>query len=415
MTRVPVARLDSIHRHNLGRLLREVHRGGELTRAQLTQRLDLSRSTVGALVAELTKLGLLDERVPSGGHRAGRPSHVVCPRPDGPYAVAVDVHVTHLTVAAVGVGGHVLSRHTLTMDPSPTPPERVARHIVAAAAEVGGEVGPDTWPVGIGISVPGTVDWRSGVVDFAPNLTWRHQEFGAMVGALAPSGLPVLVGNDADLAVFAEHLRGSARDCDDVIYLMGRIGVGAGIIADGAPLRGHDGHAGEVGHTVVDPSGPPCHCGKRGCLETYVSEQALLELAGRQVPATAQNVTALFADATAGDELAGAAVRAVAEALGRAIASLVNLINPERVLLGGSFAQVLDLASEEMARAVGRYTMGSPRNAVQLCAPALGEDSSLLGAAELAFSPLLADPSLPRAGRLPLELRPVELGVEAVS
>ena len=393
---MPVARPDAIRRHNLGLLLAQVHRDGELTRAQLTQRLSLSRSTIGALVADLTELGLLDERVPNGGARAGRPSHVVGPRPDGPYAIAVDVEVTHLTIAAVGIGGHVLSRHTMPMDPTPSPPGLVARHIVAAAAEVGGQVGAGAWPVGIGVSVPGAVDWHSGTVEFAPNLTWRHEEFGAMLAAMAPPGLPVVVGNDADLAVVAEHLRGNGRDCDDVVYLMGRIGVGAGIIVNGAPLRGHDGHAGEVGHNVVDVSGPRCHCGKRGCVETYVGENALLELAGRNEPATAQNVAAVFADATAGEERAGAAVRAVAEALGRTIAGLVNVLNPERVLLGGSFAEVFQLAEEEMVRAMDSHTMGASRNTVQLCTAGLGGDSSLLGAAELAFATLIADPLLPR-------------------
>jgi predicted NBD/HSP70 family sugar kinase len=396
LTRVPAARPDAIRRHNLGLLLGQVHHDGELTRAELTQRLALSRSTIGSLVADLTALGLLDERVPNGGARAGRPSHVVGPRPDGPYAIAVDIDVTHLTIAAVGIGGRVLNRHTLPMDPTPSPPELVARHIVAEAAEVGGRVGIGAWPVGIGVSVPGTVDRHSGTVGFAPNLTWRHEEFGAMLAELAPPGLPVVVGNDADLAVLAEHLRGSGRGCDDVIYLIGRIGVGAGIIVNGAPLRGHDGHAGEVGHNVVDVSGPPCHCGKRGCVETYVGENALLELAGRRGTANAQSVAAVFVDAAAGDERASAAVRAVAAALGRTVASLVNVLNPERVLLGGSFAEVFRLAGEQMVRALDSHTMETSRNAVQLCTPGLGDDSSLLGAAELAFASLLADPLLSR-------------------
>ena len=228
------------------------------------------------------------------------------------------------------------------------------------------------WPIGIGISVPGTVDWHSGTVEFAPNLTWRHEKFGAMVAALAPPGLRVVVGNDADLAVVAEHVRGSGRGSDDVVYLIGRIGVGAGIIVNGAPLRGHDGYAGEVGHNVVDASGPQCHCGKRGCVETYVGENALLELAGRTEPATADNIAAVFADAAAGDERASSAVRAVAAALGRTIASLVNVLNPERVLLGGSFTEVFRLAETEMMQALDSHTMGDSRNTVQLCTPGSG-------------------------------------------
>ena len=111
-------------------------------------------------------------------------------------------------------------------------------------------------PVGIGVSVPGTVDRRDGTVGIAPNLGWRDVALGHMISAGAPP-VPVVVGNDADLAVLAEHIRGNARDCDEVIYLMGRVGVGAGIIANGRALRGWDGHAGEIGHNGDGRIRPP--------------------------------------------------------------------------------------------------------------------------------------------------------------
>ncbi len=396
MPRVPAARPDAIRRHNLGLLLSQVHRDGELTRAELTSRLNLSRSTIGAVVADLTELGILDERVPNGGDRAGRPSHVVGPRPDGPNAFAVDVDITHVTAAAVGIGGHVFARQEVATYPYPSSASSIARHVIDAVHALGAQVGNGTWPVGIGVSIPGTVDRHNGTVEFAPNLNWRHEPFGTMLAALAPAGLPVIIGNDADLAVVAEHQHGSARDCDDVVFLMGRIGVGAGIIVNGLPLRGHDGHAGEVGHNVVDASGPKCHCGKRGCVETYVGEVALLRLAGRRGTPTPALVASVFADARAGDERAAAAVRTVAESLGRAVSSLVNVLNPERVILGGSFAGVFDFAPDEVRRSLDRHAMGVSRNAVQLCTPSLGDDSSLRGAAELAFTRLLADPLIPR-------------------
>ncbi|MCU1658938.1 MAG: Sugar kinase of the family, may containing an N-terminal domain [Pseudonocardiales bacterium] len=392
MTRVGVARPDAIRRHNLGLLLTQVHRDGEITRAQLTRRLHLSRSTIGALVADLTELGLVDERVPSGGKRAGRPSHVVGPRADGPYAIAVDVDITHVTSAAIGIGGEVLARHVVATANGPRRPRQAAALVDEAVRELSKRVDPGARPVGIGVSVPGTVSRRTGTVEFAPNLEWRHEAFGEMLAEVVPPELPVYVGNDADLAVLAEHLRGNARDCDDVVYLMGRIGVGAGIIVNGRPLRGHDGHAGEVGHNVVDASGPQCHCGKRGCVETYIGENALLALAGRNVLPTQESIAAVFADASAGDEAAASAVRTVADALGRTVASLVNVLNPERVLLGGSLAGVLEFARDEIVRSVDRFGMGASRHSVQLCTPDLGDDSPLLGAAELAFADLLTDP-----------------------
>jgi predicted NBD/HSP70 family sugar kinase len=391
----PVARPDAIRRHNLGMLLGQIHRNGSLTRAELTQRLNLSRSTIGALVAELTELGLVDEEVPTGGERAGRPSHVVGPRPNGPYVVAVDVDISHVTAAAVGIGGTVLARrHVPTVGEPPTP-RSVAAQINECVLALGEEV-PRARPVAIGVSVPGTVRSNSGRVEFAPNLSWRHEPFGELLDAVTPRGLTVTIGNDADLAVLAEHLRGSARGSDDVIYLMARIGVGAGIISSGRPLHGHHGLAGEVGHTVVDASGPLCHCGKRGCVETYIGENAMLSMAGRPVPATPAAVAALFADAQSGDKVALKAVRAVADALGRTVANLANVLNPERVLLGGSLAGVLEVAPEDVERSLGEHVMGGSDAAVELLPPGLGEDSALLGAAELAFARLLADPVLLR-------------------
>ncbi len=334
----------------------------------------------------------MDERIPTGGERAGRPSHVVGPRPSGPYVIAVDIDINHVVVAAVGIGGAVLARHVIATARNPPRPQLVATQIGEAITILGAQVDPAAWPVAIGVSVPGAVSRPAGIVEFAPNLNWRTEAFGAMLAAAAPAHLPVLLGNDADLAVLAEHLRGNARDCSDVVYLMARIGVGAGIIVNGRPLRGHSGLAGEVGHNVVDASGPLCHCGKRGCVETYIGENALLEMAGRDVEASTEAVAAVFADARAGDEVAAKAVRSVAEALGRTIASLANVLNPERVLLGGSLSGVLDLAADEITQALRDNTFEALRRQPQLLPPGLGDDSSLLGAAELAFAALLTDP-----------------------
>ena len=393
MTRVGVARPDAIRRHNLGLLLAQIHRDGELTRAQLTRRLAMSRSTVGALVADLSELGIVTERVPTGGDRAGRPSHVVGPRPDGPYVIAVDLDVTHITLAAVGIGGRVLARRTVPTPADPPDPREIAADIGAAIGHLIDEV--DSGRVlSVGVSVPGTVRQRDGIVQFAPNLEWREVAVRDLVSEYIPLGLEVSIGNDADLAVLAEHLRGAASGIDDVVYLMARVGVGAGIISGGRPLHGHDGLAGEVGHNVFDASGPPCHCGKRGCIETYIGEAALLARAGRDVAPTPEAVAAVFADAAAGDANAQAAVEAVASALGQAVATLANVLNPERVLLGGSLTRVLELAGPSVTSALDAHVLGGFHGTMQLMAGDLGADASLLGAAELAFAALLEDPAL---------------------
>jgi predicted NBD/HSP70 family sugar kinase len=388
----PAARPDAIRRHNLALVLDHIHRDGALTRAELTQRLAVSRSTMGALVADLIELGLVDEIVPSGGSGVGRPSHVVGPHSAGPYVVAVDIDVTQVVTAAVGIGGTVLARNVVMTGEEMSAPDDVAGIVIESIRQVSELTGRVLPPLGIGVSVPGTVDRFTGRVANAPNLDWHDVAFGTILARRLPGGVTVTVANDADLAVLAEHRRGSARGIQDVVFLLGRVGVGAGIITNGRPLRGHDGYAGEIGHTVVDATGPACHCGKHGCVETYIGEGALLRLAGRPQPPTDAATAAVFADARRSDATALAAVRGVAESLGRAIASLVNTLNPQLVMLGGYLSELLDLARPEVELALREYALEAPGHTVQLVHPTFGGDSALLGAAELAFAELLADP-----------------------
>jgi predicted NBD/HSP70 family sugar kinase len=377
----------------LGLLLEQVHRDGELTRAELTQRLGLNRSTIGALVAELTDLGLIDERVPTGNERAGRPSHVVAPRADGPFAIAVEVDVDSVVTAAVTLGGDVLARYDHNLPAHGTTPYEIAARIAADVEELFASMPLGARSVGIGVSTPGTVaPTTGGRVEHAPNLEWRDEPFGAILAERLPPGIAVAFGNDANLGALAEHLRGAARGFHDAVYLTGKIGVGGGVIVDGKLLSGAGGFAGEVGHMLLDPSGPPCHCGSRGCVETYVGEEALLRLAGRTGPPTRESVAEVMRAARAGEPDALRGVRAVGVALGRTIANLVNLLNPQVVIMGGSLATVLELCRAEVEHEIDVRAMSEARRSVQLRTAGLGENSSLIGGAELAFGPLLADP-----------------------
>jgi predicted NBD/HSP70 family sugar kinase len=378
-------RADDIRRHNLGLVLAHVHQDGELTRAELTARLGMSRSTIGVLVADLAALDLVSAQVPTGGDRSGRPSHVVGPSETGPYAIAVDIDVQHACVAAVGIGGRILARLTVPFSADCSPQNLVAA-IARAVPDLEQMVTSGAWPIGLGISIPGTV-LPSGEVGFAPNLGWRNVQLAREVQAALAGQLRVMLGNDADLSVLAEHLRGAGRACNDLVYLLGRIGVGAGIIVGGEPMLGHAGRAGEIGHNVMDPAGPQCQCGKRGCVETYIGDSGLT----RGV-ASASNSAEVLAAAAAGDPDAVAAVRSAAHWLGRVLANIVNVLDPERVILGGSFAGVLEFAREDVIDAVVSHAFEDVNPSELLTAPGLGDDSALLGAAELVFAGLMDDP-----------------------
>jgi len=392
------ARSEDVRRGNLSTLLRYVHVHGPTPRSELTTVLGLNRSTIGDLTGELVAAGLLreetgraegDRRTASSG---GRPSHVVLPESHRVQVLAADVGVTHLTVARIGLGGVVLARR----DRSYRRGARRQRDVTATIAKVGAELLAEielgAVVVGAGVAVPGMVRRRDGQVRQAPNLGWQDAPVGTVLAQAF--GLPVAVGNDADLGIRAEHVRGAAAGVDDAVYLSGHSGIGAGIIAGGVPLGGRAGYAGEVGHIVVNPGGLPCHCGSRGCWETECGEERLFELAGRAHDGGLAGVRGVVAAAAAGDADARSALEHVAGWLGRGTANVVNVLNPEVVILGGALKEILDATGDTVRAAFATAALAAPLEQVRIVTPHLGPDSTLVGAAELAFDPLLSDPLL---------------------
>jgi predicted NBD/HSP70 family sugar kinase len=392
------ARSEDVRRGNLSTVLRYVHVHGPTPRSELTTVLGLNRSTIGDLTGELVAAGLLreeagraegDRRTASSG---GRPSHVVLPESHRVQVLAADVGVTHLTVARLGLGGVVLDRR----DRSYRRGARRQRDVTATIAKVGAEllagIERGAVVVGAGVAVPGMVRRRDGQVRQAPNLGWQDAPVGTVLAQAF--GLPVAVGNDADLGMRAEHVRGAAAGVDDAVYLSGHSGIGAGIIAGGVPLGGRAGYAGEVGHIVVNPGGLPCHCGSRGCWETECGEDRLFELAGRAQGGGLAGVRGVVAAAAAGDAAARAALEQVAGWLGRGTANVVNVLNPEVVILGGALEEILAATGDTVRAAFATAALAAPLEQVRIVTPDLGPDSTLVGAAELAFDALLSDPLL---------------------
>jgi len=386
------ARSEDVRRGNLSTLLRYVHVHGPTARSRLTAVLGLNRSTIGGLTGELVAAGLVREEAGRAASGGGRPSHVVSPESERVQVLAIDVGVTHLTVARVGLGGVVLSRsdRTWSRGSGARQHRAVSSTVVREAARLFAEVPADASVVGAGVAVPGMVRRANGLVQLAPNLGWRDVPLGdELADAL---GLPVTVGNDADLGMRAEHVRGAAKGVDDAVYLSGHSGIGAGIYAGGHPLGGRAGFAGEVGHTLVHPGGLPCHCGSTGCWETECGEERLFELAGRPAGGGLQGVRDVVAAAAVGDAAAADALRHIAAWLGRGTANVVNILNPEVVIMGGALEAVLDVAGDTVRAEFEATGLRALVQHVRLVVPGLGADSTLVGAAELAFEPLVSDP-----------------------
>jgi len=384
---------DASRNANLSALLNLVHLQGPTTRAALTTALGLNRSTIGDLTRRLEDLGLVLE-VPPGeepvvsSRRTGRPSLVVAPRQDVT-VLAVALDVDRITVAVVGLGGVVLDRRTRHHHRGEHDGELVVESVGQMCTELIA-LGPGNRIVGVGVSVPGSVRESDGFVRFAPNLGWTDEPFTANLAA--ELGLPVMTANDADLGARAEHLRGAAVGADDVAYLSGSVGIGGGFYVGGAPLRGAVGFAGEVGHVMVDSNGERCRCGAIGCLETKVGENQLLADAGRLAGGGPPAVAEVIAAAEGGDTRARDAVDHAAHWLGVGLRPVFALFNPQVVVLGGLLSQVWTARQQIVLQGLAPESLISARDVLDIRPSQLGDDASLIGAAELAFTPLLAQP-----------------------
>ncbi|MBB6628824.1 ROK family protein [Nocardioides sp. KIGAM211] len=384
---------DELRRVNLGALLRRVHTDGPTSRAELTTELGLNRSTIGDLTGQLESLGLVSEELPTEetaplGRRSGRPSLVVSPRSDVA-VVAIALDVDRITVALVGLGGVVLDRRTRLHERGSHDVERVVESVSQLTHDLLTQHAPRCC-LGVGVSVPGAVRASDGLIRFGPNLGWVDEPFTALLAE--ELGMPVQSGNDANLGVLAENVRGAAVGVADVAYISGSVGIGGGFLVGGQLLRGVEGYAGEIGHLAVDSGGTTCRCGSVGCWETKVGENQLLTHAGRLPGGGPQAVAEVVDAAAAGEERAIASVEDVASWTGVGLRAVVNVFNPEVIVLGGMLGRVLASRPDLVAERLNSATLISPGGRVDLRVAALGEDSSLVGAAELAFSPLLADP-----------------------
>ncbi|WP_104061370.1 ROK family transcriptional regulator [Arthrobacter sp. 4R501] len=388
-TRLPATASDPdpSRRNNLALIATLVHHHGVLSRAELTRRTGLNRSTVGTLVGQLVALGLVYEAAPSGEAQVGRPSPDVRPDPSTA-ALAVNPEVDAVTIGLVSLGGKVQKKIRFATERIPTAKEAVN----IAAAVIAGmrtELDASYRIVGIGLAVPGLVNRADGVVRHAPHLGWRDQPVARMMGEA--TGYPCLADNDASLGAEAELIFGAGAGRGNLVYLNGGAsGIGGGVIADGALLRGSAGYAGELGHTFVRTDGKICHCGASGCLETEVSQSRLFDLAGLGGGDASQLEAALRSKVS--EELAAEVARQLGY-LGITLRNAVNTFNPDAIVLDGFLGILHALSPDTLDGLIRTQALDEAAGRARIYRAALGSDLMMIGAAELAFTRLLADPA----------------------
>jgi predicted NBD/HSP70 family sugar kinase len=378
---------DTMRRYNLSTVLTLAHREGSLSRSRLTRVTGLNRSTIADLIAELARCNLVVESGPSRSNRVGRPSPQVAPDPHV-VAFAVNPEIDAITVGVVGLGAKMVARVRRATGSVPSVAEAV-EITAAVVAELRAELGESYRIVGIGVAVPGLVRRGDGLVRLAPHLGWVDEPVAELLAAA--TGYPVVAGNDASLGANAELLFGAGRGVRDLIYLNGGAsGIGGGVIVDGTPLRGVEGYAGEFGHTLVTDRDVQDAAGSRGSLETEVNRDNLLAVLGLQHPDPDQLEDALIASRT--PQVRGE-VRRQLDFLGIALRNAVVIVNPELIVLGGFLGALFAADGEYLTAQVARQTLAPAVASMRMARAKLGSDILMIGAAELAFAPLLMDPA----------------------
>jgi predicted NBD/HSP70 family sugar kinase len=385
---------------NRALVLDAVARHEPVTRAQLAARTGLTKSSVSSIVGELLAAHLVVEQGTQRDGELGRPGTALTLARDGLAGLGLEVNVDYLAACVVDLARRTRVQYVEVGDNRARDPDAVAELLARLAAAAVAAASTQGLTISATcVAVPGLVDQETGTVLRAPNLGWCGVPLRRLLAGRVPAAPgQVLVENEANVAALGELWFGDGAGFGDYVHISGEVGVGAGIVVGGRLFRGAHGHAGELGHTTLEPDGAACTCGGRGCLELFCGQEAILRSAGLD-PAVSTStgradgpVSALVGRLGAGDRRALAALELAGRSLGVATASLVKLVDPDTVVLGGIYAVLAPwLADAFQAALLDGIPMTRsvpPRIAIS----ALGPDAAARGAAGLVTAGMLARP-----------------------
>jgi len=352
-----------------------------LSRAQISERTGLNKATVSSLVQDLIASNLVRE-IGMGESSGGRKPVMLLFNEQAGYAVGIDLGVGYLRGVLTDLQGGVVREAECTFK------SRSASDVVPllhdCIAELIASAPPSPYGiVGIGIGVPGIVD-SDGSMLFAPNLEWKHVPLRSIVAERF--GLPVTIDNEANAGAQGEQRYGVGIGIANQIYVSVGIGIGTGITIDKSLYKGTNGFSGELGHLSIALDGKACRCGNRGCWELYASENALLQQAA---PLGLDTVDAVVEAAHAGNAEAARLLRSIGEYLGIGIANIVNVFNPEAVIIGNSMRAAEAFIDEPLRATVEQRTLSQHLSGMRLLYAELGKQSAVRGAAYYAISQFL--------------------------
>jgi glucokinase-like ROK family protein len=391
---------------NLSTVLYTLHNNTPLSRAQLANLIGLNKSTVSSLVEELLARGLI-HAIGLNPSSTGRPGLLLEINPQAGAILGVELGVDFISVVATDFWGQIIWRRFNNVDPLSAQEPIITQALAFSDEACAFCHAKGMRLLGLGLSIPGTVDVTRGILIFAPNLNWRNVPLGEIFSKA--TGLKVLVENDANAAAVGEHLFGAARQSKDFIFVFAGVGIGGGLFLNDQLYRGKEGQAGEIGHAPImaDRVQYLCHCGNRGCWETYANQSSLIQrmqmhLDGKKNSLVRRlmeeqnsplSVDLIKQAADLGDKDARESFADVGEAMGLGIANLVNIFNPDKVILGGPLSIGGKYLLPAIDENVAKHSMPGLYPQVQILLSAFCADASVIGASALVIDSLMDKPT----------------------
>ena len=390
---------------NLSAIMNRLHKRAPVSRSALAEMTGLNKTTVSSLVQELIENKFVRE-IGFDTAGTGRPARLLELDPEAGCIISAEIIDTgFISVICANFTNKIVWRTKETFDHNSYPQTTIHRlftllhRAIDATSSLYGPV------LGLAVGVPGLVDHKSGTLLFAPNLNWENVPLGVLLRE--EFGRLVFVDNEANLAALGEYYFGAAKECNNALYVSGSVGIGGGIIHGGQLLTGATGFAGELGHMIIDPQGEPCSCGSRGCWETLVSQTAIFSRVQQAIdlhqPTILSNqdngnsgqltVNALAEAARVGDRLTLSVLEEIACYLGIGIASLVNVLNPELVVLGGIHCSLGDFMLPTVNRELQQRALRWSAKATQVVLAQQGPDACVMGGLARVYQAILAQPS----------------------
>lgn len=369
----------------------------EISRADLARRTSLSRSTISAIVTDLLDTGLVKE-AHAGVSTGGRRPIMLAFQDDASLIIGIELGATHISCVLTDLRCNIRARWSAAVPVRDEPQVALDKMITAVRSVLDAAGVPISEVLGIGVAVPSPVDPRRPG-EMLPLILPKWQGFNVVHHLQQHFDRPVLIDNDANLGALSELWWVAGPSVRNLAYIKVATGIGAGLIVDGRVFRGSGGIAGEIGHTAVDLSGTRCECGLNGCLTTFIGTRFLLESAADHARASGATRPApktlddLIDAALAGEPNAVELIRYTGQRLGIGVANMLNLLNPDTVVLGGGITRAGELLVGSVRETVARMSLAESISHADIRVTALDEWGIAVGAATLVLDSALQDPA----------------------